>query len=106
MKFVITDTGEVIESVLIRRCDGKNDGDCLLSILREYYAFNARPDENGCYYVSHWEWEDICDDMWEEVELFCFKSNMCSFVSHLSTPYQKQHYYETSGISYEFIPSV
>lgn len=106
MKFVITDTGELIDSVLMRRCDGKDDGDCLLSSLQIFYGFDVKPDENGFYHVSQWEWEKICDDMEEEIELFGFKSNMCSFVSHLTTPFQKQHYYETSGISYEFTPSV
>lgn len=106
MKFLITDTGELIDSVLMRRCDGKDDEDCLLAFLQHFYGFDSKPDENEFYHVSQWEWEDICDDVMEEIELFGFKSNMCSFVSYLTTPYQKQHYYETSGVSYEFMPHV
>ena len=113
MNFCITETGELIESVLMRRFNGKDDEDCLLQVLQSYYDFDVKPvivnpppDEFVYYPVSQWEWEKICDDMSEEVELFGFKSNMCSFVSHLSTPEAKQAYYATSGASYEFTPYV
>lgn len=106
MKFVITDTGELIESVLMRRFGEKDDEDCLLQVLQSSYGFDVEPDANNHYHISQWEWEKICDDMSEEVELFGFKSNMCSFVSHLSTPQAKQDYYNSSGASYEFMPCV
>lgn len=104
MQIVIKETGELIEPKLVKRIKGKDDTDALLDTLMNLLSFTQTPDENGMYLLTEWEWEDIQDDIMEEIELFGFKSNQCAFVAHLTTPKAKQDFYATSGVSYEFIP--
>lgn len=103
MKFIIVDTGELVDTRLIKRTPAQKVNN-LKYVLNVCFHKHYQADANGFYPVPEHEWEAMIEDVQEQIDLFERRSPTCLLVSHLPTVQSKYDYYRNAGVSYELIP--